>query len=97
MKTPLPIGLISTDFDGTLHADHEDPPVPADLQAILASLQAQGARWVINTGRDLAGLLSTMGKGILITGFTGGNSNPATGAFSLGIRGQWIQKYFYWM
>lgn len=62
MKTPLPIGLISTDFDGTLHADHENPPVPADLQAILASLQAQGARWVINTGRDLAGLLEAVAR-----------------------------------
>jgi hypothetical protein len=34
----LPIKLISTDFDGTLHAEHEDPPVPHDLQELIASL-----------------------------------------------------------
>ncbi len=42
--------------------------------------------------QDLAGLLETMGTGILITGFSGGNSNSATGDFSLGIRGQWIER-----
>jgi len=49
----LPIELISTDFDGTLHAEHEDPPVPQDLEALIGGLQRRGARWVINTGRDL--------------------------------------------
>jgi PmbA protein len=48
---------------------------------------------VITLGeRDLAGLLQAMGTGILITGFVGGNSNTATGDFSLGIRGQWIEN-----
>ena len=42
--------------------------------------------------KDLPALLSTMGTGILITGFSGGNSNSATGDFSLGIRGMWIEK-----
>ncbi|MBN2497724.1 MAG: TldD/PmbA family protein [Deltaproteobacteria bacterium] len=42
--------------------------------------------------RDLDGLLAAMGTGILITGFSGGNSNPATGDFSIGIRGYWIEK-----
>jgi PmbA protein len=41
--------------------------------------------------RDLAGLLRAMKRGILITGFSGGNSNSATGDFSIGIRGQWIE------
>ena len=58
----VPIKLISTDFDGTLHADHEDPPVPADLQALIAGLQAGAATWVINTGRDLAGLLEAVAR-----------------------------------
>ena len=31
----LPIQLISTDFDGTLHADHESPPVPERLQELI--------------------------------------------------------------
>jgi PmbA protein len=32
-----------------------------------------------------------MGTGILVTGFVGGNSNAATGDFSVGIRGQWVE------
>jgi HAD superfamily hydrolase (TIGR01484 family) len=58
----LPIKLISTDFDGTLHAEHEDPPVPNDLQDLIGSLQARGAKWVINTGRDLGSLMETLGR-----------------------------------
>ena len=58
----LPIKLISTDFDGTLHADFEDPPVPRDLENIIGALQAQGALWVINTGRDLSSLMETLGR-----------------------------------
>ena len=48
-----PIQLICTDFDGTLHSDYTEPPVPQALQTKLAQLQAQGATWVINTGRTL--------------------------------------------
>lgn len=58
----LPIKIISTDFDGTLHAEHEDPPVPHDLQELIASLQVRGAKWVINTGRDLGSLMETLGR-----------------------------------
>src|SRR6185369_4341621 len=58
----LPIQLISTDFDGTLHADCEDPPVPLDLQALLGELQRQGAQWVINTGRDLPSLMEGIAR-----------------------------------
>ena len=47
---------------------------------------------VFSTGdKDLEGLLKVMGRGILVTGFSGGNSNSATGDFSIGIRGQWIE------
>lgn len=58
----LPLELISTDFDGTLHADFEAPPVPEDLQDLIASLQQQGARWVINTGRDLTGVMEGIAR-----------------------------------
>lgn len=58
----LPIRLISTDFDGTLHADHENPPVPASLQQLLADLQQRGAAWTINTGRDLRSLMEGMAR-----------------------------------
>lgn len=54
--------LIATDFDGTIFAEFENPPVPPELEAALATLQSRGARWVINTGRDLPALLETLGR-----------------------------------
>lgn len=59
---PTVIELISTDFDGTLHADFETPPVPLDLQKLIGDLQRQGAKWVINTGRDLSSLMEGMAR-----------------------------------
>ena len=58
----LPIRLISTDFDGTLHAECENPPVPHDLQQLIGDLQRQGAKWVINTGRDLSSLMEGIAR-----------------------------------
>ena len=60
--TELPIRLISTDFDGTLFAEFENPPVPEKLQQIIGSLQARGAKWVINTGRDMSNLMEALGR-----------------------------------
>lgn len=57
-----PIRLVSTDFDGTLFAEFENPPVPEVLERQIGRLQAAGARWVINTGRDLSSLLETLGR-----------------------------------
>jgi hydroxymethylpyrimidine pyrophosphatase-like HAD family hydrolase len=57
-----PIQLISTDFDGTLFAEFENPPVPAGLQQLIGTLQEQGTRWVINTGRDMSNLMESLGR-----------------------------------
>ena len=59
---PLPIKLISTDFDGTLHAEYEDPPVPEELQALIKDLQRQGVKWVVNTGRDLSSVMEGIAR-----------------------------------
>jgi HAD superfamily hydrolase (TIGR01484 family) len=56
------IKLISTDFDGTLFAEFESPPVAARLQELIADLQAEGAKWVVNTGRDLSSLMEALGR-----------------------------------
>jgi hypothetical protein len=48
-----PTALLSTDFDGTIHDDAEDPPVDPRLFAALAAWRARGALWVVNTGRSL--------------------------------------------
>lgn len=58
----LPIKLLSTDFDGTLFAEFEDPPVPLKLQKLIGDLQAQGVIWVINTGRELSSLMESLGR-----------------------------------
>src|SRR6267378_2501483 len=58
----LPIKLISTDFDGTIFAEFENPPIPVQLQQLIGDLQAQGAKWVINTGRDMSSLMETLGR-----------------------------------
>ncbi len=42
--------------------------------------------------RNLEKLLQKMDTGILVTGFSGGNSNSATGDFSIGISGQWVEN-----
>ncbi len=42
--------------------------------------------------RTLEQVLEKVGNGILVTGFNGGNSNPATGNFSYGIEGFYIQN-----
>jgi HAD superfamily hydrolase (TIGR01484 family) len=58
----MPIKLISTDFDGTLFAEFENPPIPERLQELIGSLQQRGAKWVINTGRDMSGLMEALGR-----------------------------------
>ncbi len=42
--------------------------------------------------KDLEGLIKTVKKGILVTGFNGGNSNGTTGDFSFGIEGFLIEN-----
>ncbi len=58
----LPIKIISTDFDGTLFAEFENPPIPHSLQKIIGDLQARGAKWVINTGRDMSSLMEALAR-----------------------------------
>ncbi len=60
MKPPL--RLISTDFDGTIFAEFENPPIPGELQHLIGELQAGGAKWVINTGRDMSSLMESLAR-----------------------------------
>jgi len=54
--------LLSTDFDGTLFAEFENPPIPQELEQLIGDLQADGAKWVINTGRDMSSLMESLGR-----------------------------------
>lgn len=58
----LPIKLISTDFDGTLFAEFENPPIPASVITLIGDLQRRGAKWVINTGRDMSSLMEALAR-----------------------------------
>jgi HAD superfamily hydrolase (TIGR01484 family) len=58
----LPIKLISTDFDGTMFAEFESPPISSRLEGLIADLQGRGARWVINTGRDMSSLMEALAR-----------------------------------
>jgi PmbA protein len=42
--------------------------------------------------KDLKELTKQMQEGILVTGFNGGNSNPATGDFSVGVEGFYVKN-----
>ena len=42
--------------------------------------------------RSVSEIMKDLGRGILITGFIGGNSNPTTGDTSIGIIGQLFEK-----
>lgn len=54
------IKLISTDFDGTLFQEHGKPPIPERALVLIGEMQERGAKWVINTGRDLASLTQAL-------------------------------------
>src|SRR5678815_4834253 len=58
----LPIKLISTDFDGTLFAEFENPPIPERLVSLIGDLQVRGAKWIINTGRDMSSLMEALAR-----------------------------------
>lgn len=58
----LPIKLISTDFDGTLFAEFEFPPIPKSVESLIGDLQSRGAKWVINTGRDMSSLMEALAR-----------------------------------
>jgi HAD superfamily hydrolase (TIGR01484 family) len=57
-----PIQILSTDFDGTIFAEFENPPVPPRLQRLIARIQASGGKWVINTGREMSSLMEALGR-----------------------------------
>jgi HAD superfamily hydrolase (TIGR01484 family) len=58
----LPFKLVSTDFDGTLFAEFESPPIPGSLERLIGDLQRQGVKWAINTGRDMSSLMESLAR-----------------------------------
>jgi HAD superfamily hydrolase (TIGR01484 family) len=58
----MPIKLLSTDFDGTLFAEFENPPIPKHLIELIGELQSRGVIWAINTGREMSSLMEILGR-----------------------------------
>lgn len=56
------IKAICTDFDGTVFSEFEHEPIPHRLMDLVGELQSQGAKWIINTGRDLSSLMEALGR-----------------------------------
>lgn len=60
---------------------------------VMAPTSGVTTNLVFETGdKDLQGLIASVEKGILVTGFNGGNSNGSTGDFSYGIDGFLIEN-----
>ena len=55
-----PFDLISTDFDGTIFEEFASPPIAPEFERLIAQLQRQGVRWIINTGRSFDSLMFSL-------------------------------------
>lgn len=54
------IRLLCTDFDGTIFQEGGVPPIAPKFLQLVQNLQDNGIKWVINTGRDVQEVLSTL-------------------------------------
>ncbi|MBQ0006767.1 MAG: TldD/PmbA family protein, partial [Alistipes sp.] len=72
-------GEVCTYFLGTYYA------LKMGMEVTVQSPSA--VRFTKDDGTDCRGLMRQVGKGILVTGFNGGNCNPITGDFSYGVEG----------
>lgn len=62
------IKLISTDFDGTIHDHHSSTlSIAPEFLQFIADAQKKGTKWVINTGRMLSDVRSTIDSGEMLT------------------------------
>jgi PmbA protein len=77
-------GTLETYYIDTYNANKLNMPQTIGSPSIL-TMPSSG-------GKDLNGLLESVDKGILVTGFNGGNCNSTTGDFSYGIEGFLIEN-----
>ncbi|MDR1523962.1 MAG: TldD/PmbA family protein [Tannerella sp.] len=76
-------GVLNTYYIDTYYANKLETPQTVGSPSILT--MPPGAK-------DVNGLVASVHKGILVTGFNGGNCNPTTGDFSYGIEGFLIEN-----
>jgi PmbA protein len=82
-RTVIENGVLQTYFIDTYNANRLKMPPTISSSSVLTFQQGD---------KDLNGLIAPLKKGILVTGFNGGNSNSATGDFSFGIEGFLIEN-----
>ncbi|MDR0994974.1 MAG: TldD/PmbA family protein [Tannerella sp.] len=75
-------GVLKNYYIDTYYAGKLDLPQTVDSPSVLRLEPGD---------KDLEGLLASVDKGILVTGFNGGNSNSSTGDFSYGVEGFLIE------
>jgi PmbA protein len=76
---------------GTLHTYYIDTYY-ANKMGTARTIDAPSILTMPPGNRDLAGLVALLDRGILVTGFNGGNCNTTTGDFSYGIEGFLIEN-----
>jgi PmbA protein len=83
LRSVVDAGILKTYYIDTYYAGK------LDMEATSGST----TNLVLEPGeKDLEGMLADIDRGILVTGFNGGNSNGATGDFSYGIEGFLVEK-----
>ncbi|MDR0699508.1 MAG: TldD/PmbA family protein [Tannerella sp.] len=76
-------GMLNTYYIDTYYANKLNTPQTISSPSILTMPPGT---------KNMDGLISSVDKGILVTGFNGGNCNPTTGDFSYGIEGFLIEN-----
>lgn len=76
-------GVVSRYFLNSYYADKLKMKPTVDAVSVVEMVPDAG---------DMASQMAAMRKGVLITGFNGGNHNPITGDFSYGIEGFWFEN-----
>jgi PmbA protein len=76
-------GMLNTYYIDTYYANKLKTPQTISSPSILTMPPGT---------KNTDGLISSVGKGVLVTGFNGGNCNPTTGDFSYGIEGFLIEN-----
>ncbi|MDR3094247.1 MAG: TldD/PmbA family protein [Bacteroidales bacterium] len=82
-RTVIENGILKTYFIDTYNGNRLKTEPTIGSPSILTFPQGE---------KDLDGLIAQLKKGILVTGFNGGNSNSTTGDFSFGIEGFLIEN-----
>ena len=82
-RTVFEQGVLRTNYIDTFNANR---------MGVAPTIQGPSILELQPGSRDMNGLIADINKGILVTGFNGGNFNNATGNFSYGVEGFLIEN-----